>query len=223
MLKILHGEHELIQENYSQDLKCLLKEILTVNPDNRPDLNKILEKPFLMKYIKMNVVKQISNMSNRNKKSRQHDDSRENKENPGSQFDGQELAFNLDSKISENSSFKSREKTKIDFNENKTSTASSYEKNNTEKHINQEVVILSKIESKTKTNFIHNLSEGFTKISEKESEIQVNPVALINISDNLTIEDKNSIFCKIEKLKKFLEDYLGLECFLKIYTLLSVC
>ena len=197
-----------------------MREILTVNPENRPDFIKILEKPFLTKYIRINLVKQISNISI--KKNRKNYDLAENKENLNRQLSSQVLGIFLENKMSKISSFISCEKSKKDLNENQTTTKSSDEKDHTDKHNRQKVVNLNKIESNTNSDFIQNSSQGFRKICVNESETQLNRKDSINISDNMTIEGKNSTFCKIEKLKKIIEEYLGLECFIKIYTLINV-
>ena len=51
VLKILRGNYPDIPNHYSQDLKDLLKDMLTKDPAKRPSMRKILEKTFLAKRI----------------------------------------------------------------------------------------------------------------------------------------------------------------------------
>ena len=51
VLKILRGNYPDIPSHYSQDLKDLLKDMLTKDPAKRPSMRKILEKEFLAKRI----------------------------------------------------------------------------------------------------------------------------------------------------------------------------
>ena len=43
-LKIVKGSYTPIQGKYSQDLKNLISEMLTLNPNRRPSINEILSK-----------------------------------------------------------------------------------------------------------------------------------------------------------------------------------
>jgi hypothetical protein len=59
ILKILKGEIES-PGNFSEDAVTLLKELLNTDSDKRPDINTILEKPFLLRYIKLNLIKKLT-------------------------------------------------------------------------------------------------------------------------------------------------------------------
>ena len=58
---ILSGNiNRMDTKTFSNDAKNLIKDILITNPKKRPDVNQILSKKILQKYIKMNLIKQIS-------------------------------------------------------------------------------------------------------------------------------------------------------------------
>jgi hypothetical protein len=59
ILKILKGDIES-PGNFSSDAVNLLKELLNTDSDKRPDINAILEKPYLLKYIKLNLIKKLT-------------------------------------------------------------------------------------------------------------------------------------------------------------------
>jgi NIMA (never in mitosis gene a)-related kinase len=51
VLKILRGSYPPIPDNYSQNLKDLLADMLIKDPSKRPSMRKILEKDFLSQRI----------------------------------------------------------------------------------------------------------------------------------------------------------------------------
>lgn len=62
ILKILKGEYEKLDYTYSKELLSLLNELLNINSEMRPDVKHILEKPLMLKYIKLNLIRQLSNV-----------------------------------------------------------------------------------------------------------------------------------------------------------------
>ena len=46
-MKIVRGVYNPIPSSYSPELKSLIKDMLQVQPDRRPDVNKILKLPLL--------------------------------------------------------------------------------------------------------------------------------------------------------------------------------
>lgn len=51
VLKILKGNYPPIPDNYSQELKDLLADMLTKDPAKRPSMRKVLEKEFVSRRI----------------------------------------------------------------------------------------------------------------------------------------------------------------------------
>ena len=68
ILKILKGDFGKMDNAYSfsKELKNLVKDILVTNCEMRPDVNKLLSQKVLERYIKLNLVKQISMRENAN-------------------------------------------------------------------------------------------------------------------------------------------------------------
>ena len=60
IIKILKGIYEPLNKVYSIELQNVVKDILNINCEMRPDLNVILEKKFLLHYIKLTVIRQIT-------------------------------------------------------------------------------------------------------------------------------------------------------------------
>ena len=59
MMKVLTQKVAPVQEAYSKDWKGLLDEMLQKEPQKRPSVHKILEKPFLKKYFSITLEKTI--------------------------------------------------------------------------------------------------------------------------------------------------------------------
>ncbi len=60
ILKILKGDIDAPIDSFSEDSISLVREMLSTDCERRPDINFILEKPCLLKYIKMNVIKRMT-------------------------------------------------------------------------------------------------------------------------------------------------------------------
>ncbi len=65
IIKILKGSFEPLNPVYSVELRDLVKDILNINCELRPDLNTVLEKKFLLHYIKLTLIRQITSNSRR--------------------------------------------------------------------------------------------------------------------------------------------------------------
>ena len=64
---ILSGNiNKMDKKFFSEESRNLIKEILTTKANKRPDVNQILSRNVLQKYIKMNLIKQISINENKN-------------------------------------------------------------------------------------------------------------------------------------------------------------
>jgi len=50
-MKVIKGTHAPVNNIYSKDLRNLIDQMLNVNPNNRPTINGILEKPFIKKRV----------------------------------------------------------------------------------------------------------------------------------------------------------------------------
>jgi len=59
ILKIINGQTEDMAEPFSQEIRKLVQEMLDTDCEKRPNINEILQKPFIMRYIKMNLIKQM--------------------------------------------------------------------------------------------------------------------------------------------------------------------
>lgn len=46
-MKIIRGVYNPIPSNFSSEIKSLIKQMLDLRPDNRPDINKILNTPVI--------------------------------------------------------------------------------------------------------------------------------------------------------------------------------
>ncbi|CAD8131755.1 unnamed protein product [Paramecium octaurelia] len=51
-LKIVRGQYQAISNNYSSQLRTLVNQLLTVNPEKRPDVHQILKMPIITNRIK---------------------------------------------------------------------------------------------------------------------------------------------------------------------------
>jgi hypothetical protein len=60
ILKILKGDIDTPNQCFSEESIKLVRELLTTDCEKRPDINTILEKKCLLKYIKMNVIKRMT-------------------------------------------------------------------------------------------------------------------------------------------------------------------
>jgi serine/threonine protein kinase len=60
ILKILKGDIDTPNKCFTEESINLIREMLTTDCEKRPDINVILEKPCLLKYIKMNVIKRMT-------------------------------------------------------------------------------------------------------------------------------------------------------------------
>ncbi len=50
-MKVIKGTHAPVNSIYSKELRNLVDQMLSVNPNNRPTINGILEKPFIKKRV----------------------------------------------------------------------------------------------------------------------------------------------------------------------------
>jgi hypothetical protein len=170
--------------------------MLETDTFKRPDINYILNKPFLLKYIKLNLIRQIS-----------HSDSAKFFNKNFYNGDNSDIA-NKEIKTRSNSS-DSSSKLNLKFNSIPNSYTSDSQKNSSDVKdlnsitINEEISVY-KIESDSSKNSTNRLNT--TK-----------QVPMTNQDFNDKKQDRNSVFTKIEKLKKFLENFLGLETFLDLY------
>ncbi len=187
----MKGEFEKVDEVYSKDLCSLVEEMLNIDTNKRPDLNTILEKPFMLKYIKLNLIRQLSNSKN-------------TRYTPNNFFSEESFKFDKiqikEDSCNLNLNFISAlSPSQISVDSNKVSFTVSDELN------------VYKIASSSSSK---NSSERFSHNKKKSEK-----------NENAVVEqtyDKNSVFTKIEKLKKFLEKFLGLETFLEIYFKINV-
>lgn len=222
ILKILKGEYEPIQESFSSEIKELVKEMLETDTAKRPDINTILEKPFLKKYIKLTLIRQIS-----------HSDQKtaapfinKNLINPNSNDNSYSNCKEI--KTRSNSSDSSRLNLKFNSNPKTLSATSDSQKNNSalkdsnsvgstinlgDENTNTIYKIDSECSSKNSSNRLtasHKNSNSYTHSSPAKNKVPMT-------NQDIT-KDKSSVFSKIEKLKKILENFLGLENFLEIYS-----
>lgn len=56
IVKITRGEYEPVSGQYSAELNTLVKRLLSVNPQDRPDINQVLKLKFLKPYIEAVLV-----------------------------------------------------------------------------------------------------------------------------------------------------------------------
>jgi serine/threonine protein kinase len=68
ILKILKGEVDPMHDCFTEEMRSLVIEMLNTDCDQRPDLNSILEKKFMLKYIKLNLIRQLTSKNETNKK-----------------------------------------------------------------------------------------------------------------------------------------------------------
>ena len=166
----------------------------------RPDINTILNKPFLLKYIKLNLIRQISNNSN-------NDVDRSNLNKNLISTEENSSNNRKDHLTSSSSSESSRLILNFNMYPKSPSIDTDSLKNTSDYRDTitfNEDINLYKIEFESSNNSSNGLFSP-NKINSTSKEcIQKE-------------EDMNSVFTKIEKLKKFLENYLGLENFLEIY------
>lgn len=59
IVKIINGQIEDMAEPFSAEISQLVLEMLDTDCDKRPNINEILQKPFVLRYIKLNLIKQI--------------------------------------------------------------------------------------------------------------------------------------------------------------------
>ncbi len=59
ILKIINGQIENFAEPFSAEIRKLVLEMLETDCDKRPSINEILQKPFILRYIKLNLIKQM--------------------------------------------------------------------------------------------------------------------------------------------------------------------
>jgi serine/threonine protein kinase len=59
IIRIINGQIEDIADVFSLDIKQLVQEMLDTDCDKRPSINEILQKPFILRYIKLNLIKQM--------------------------------------------------------------------------------------------------------------------------------------------------------------------
>ncbi len=64
--KILKTDYKKISKVYSKESSNLVDLLLNKNPDERPDIDEILEMNCLLKYIKLNLIRQLSNNEKEN-------------------------------------------------------------------------------------------------------------------------------------------------------------
>ena len=155
--------------------------MLNTESEKRPEITDILSMPIMLKYIKMNLIRQLTYKKSNVTKER-------------------EVEIKL-------------EETKRE----------SYESLN----LNLDYISLPKSQNSEKINIttsdeisVYKISSGH---SSKNSSSRLTTENISNkgsksIESNKVLkEDKNSDFTKIEKLKKYLENFLGLDNFLEIY------
>lgn len=219
VMKIINGQFELIEDNYSEELKSLLKEMLCVDPEKRPDINQILKRPYLVRYIKLNVIRIISHNKydiNENERKSVRDNYEDNanyknvKKDEIIRMNGTKENKTRTSSLNENilnSNHASRSK-----NESDNFVINIYQVDPKIYHDNQ----ISDPHSSFKKNN-SNLFESFTNTHSKPENIFI-----YDDSSKIIEYEKNSTFCKIEKLKKLLEDSLGLDNFLELYSKIYV-
>jgi len=175
--------------------------MLVIDTDNRPDIDYILNKHFLLKYIKLNLIKQISN----------------NSKGLGLELHKNKECESKD-KVSVNNSTDTDSESKLNlkFNSIPNSNNSDSQKNTSElKELNSitivEDVSIYKIHSDSSKNNSDMAIETIVDVdNEASNRVRENDI------DN-KLEERNSVFTKVEKLKKFLENFLGLEAFLDLY------
>lgn len=56
VVKITRGEYEEIPKQYSADLRALVTRLLSVDPQDRPDINQVLKLKFLKPYIETVLI-----------------------------------------------------------------------------------------------------------------------------------------------------------------------
>ncbi|XP_050957690.1 uncharacterized protein LOC127158711 [Labeo rohita] len=78
--KILNGSYEALPMNFSEDLRQLVKDTLQIDPANRPSVNEILMRPFLIQHLyemstktvnKLNVCKNDEEATNESEDSQE--------------------------------------------------------------------------------------------------------------------------------------------------------
>lgn len=66
IIRIINGQIEDMADVFSAEIRSLVKEMLQTDCDLRPSINEILQKPFILRYIKLNLIKQMHMDSNTN-------------------------------------------------------------------------------------------------------------------------------------------------------------
>ena len=62
-MKVLRGNYAPIAPSYSDNLRQLIKSMLSVDPNSRPSAEQILKKPFLKKYILQVASEESANLN----------------------------------------------------------------------------------------------------------------------------------------------------------------
>ena len=190
-----------MQESYSQDIRDLVEEMLSIETSQRPEINTILQKPFMLKYIKLNLIRQIS--SNENKMSDNF--MNHNQQNEQDTQTENNTRSNSSGNSTLNLKFSSRPKS---YSQSSNSLSQKNSNSNTEE------INVYKIESE-------NSSKKSTSRLTIDVENNIQPVSNKEYNSKSRKDDK-SIFSKVEKLKNILEKFLGLENFLEIYFKINV-
>jgi hypothetical protein len=202
ILKILKGDHDPMFDNYSIEIRTLCQDMLNIDSSQRPTINSILERPFMTKYIKLNLIRQLSNkqtsfvpfLTNELNNSENQEKSDKTRSNSSDSV-GLNLKFNSAQQTPSQVSSKSVSQSHSNLNS----------------FSNPEEINVYKIDSENSSK---------TSTSRLTNGNKQKPIT--NGEYKTTRDDKNSVFTKIEKLKKFLENFLGLENFLEIYFKINV-
>jgi hypothetical protein len=190
-------------DSYSPEIRNLVSQMLNIETTLRPDITSILEKPLMTKYIKLNLIRQLS------AKQISYVPFLTNDLNCSGMDNQCQTRSNYSGSVNLNLKFNSCQRTPSQSPNSQTLSHSL--KNSIS---NPDEINVYKIESENSSK------TSSSRLTTGKKQNYVKPVT--NSQYKVTFDDKNSVFSKIEKLKKFLENYLGLENFLEIYFRINV-
>ncbi len=199
----MKGEHDPMIDSYSPEIRNLVSQMLNIETTLRPDITSILEKPLMTKYIKLNLIRQLS------AKQISYVPFLTNDLNCSGMDNQCQTRSNYSGSVNLNLKFNSCQRTPSQSPNSQTLSHSL--KNSIS---NPDEINVYKIESENSSK------TSSSRLTTGKKQNYVKPVT--NSQYKVTFDDKNSVFSKIEKLKKFLENYLGLENFLEIYFRINV-
>ncbi|RXN18507.1 serine threonine- kinase Nek5-like isoform X1 [Labeo rohita] len=80
--KILNGIYEALPTNFSEDLRQLVKDTLQIDPANRPSINEILMRPFIIKHLHEMSTKTVNKLNVCKKDEEETNESEDSQEAP---------------------------------------------------------------------------------------------------------------------------------------------